>query len=157
MNLKSDRVILFDIDYTIFDTDKFKNSNLTSYGLYTDVKHTLEDLFKKYKLGILSTGERQFQLRKLKETGIYDLFDKDLVLIFEDKAAEFENLSAKLRNLNVWYVEDKINMLELAKRASPNLKTIWFKNGPYVELISSNFVPDKIINSFSKLKTLLGE
>lgn len=155
MNQKSDRVILFDIDYTLFDTENFKASNLTSFVLYPEVKKTLELLSKSFTLGILSKGEKDFQLKKLAETGILDTFDRDKMFIFEDKVIEFENVMNKLKNSDLWFVEDKINMLEMAKKINPKLKTIWFKNGPFVEIINSGFIPDKTIASFEDLKFLI--
>jgi FMN phosphatase YigB (HAD superfamily) len=154
MNKKSDRVILFDIDYTLFDTDNFKKSNLTSFKLYSDVKNVLEELSQKYLLGILSKGEKGFQLEKLEKTDILKFFDKDLIFIFEDKAVEFKNVMNKLKNNRVWFVEDKINMLEMAKKTDPDLRTIWFKNGPFIELIKSSFIPDKVIHSILDLQSL---
>lgn len=155
MDQKSNRVILFDIDYTVFDTANFKNSSLTSFKLYPEVISTLELLSKKFQLGILSKGEKQFQLKKLRETGILNMFDKDLTFIFEDKTIEFKNVMKRFVNLEVWLVEDKVNMLELAKKANPQLKTIWFKNGPFVDLIRSDFIPDKAISSFADFSFLL--
>jgi len=70
-----DIIVLFDIDYTLFNTDTFKDSGLTLYTLYPQVKKVLELLNTKYTLGILSEGDVGLQNRKLKETGIYQLFN----------------------------------------------------------------------------------
>jgi hypothetical protein len=128
MNKKNNRIIFFDIDYTLFDTLSFKESNFALFQLYPGVKSTIELLSKNSTLGILSTGE--------------------------DKSLEFENLSKKFTDKEIWFVEDKINMLELAKKYNKNLRTIWFKNGPFVDLVKSNFTPDKVIYSFTDLSSL---
>lgn len=73
-------LVLFDIDYTIFDTNSFKKSGLTLYRLYPGVKNVLEKLNNTYTLGILSQGEKEFQIKKLQETGIFELLDKDLII-----------------------------------------------------------------------------
>lgn len=63
-------MILFDIDYTLFDTENFKQSNLKSHLIYPEVKDVLSSLDKIAVLGILSEGDIVFQMEKLKRCKI---------------------------------------------------------------------------------------
>jgi len=57
--------ILFDIDYTLFDTDFFKESKLLKHKIYDEVIGVLESLAEATTLGIFSKGETEFQKTKL--------------------------------------------------------------------------------------------
>ncbi|MGE5042308.1 MAG: HAD family hydrolase [Candidatus Levyibacteriota bacterium] len=145
--------ILFDIDYTLFDTETFKKSNLTSYNLYPQTKKVLEQLKSSFRLGILSEGETDFQMKKLQETGILGLFDRAHIFIITNKIESLPGIMEHLKEEEVVFVEDKIRMLEKAKSLDPQLKTVWFKNGPFVE--ESGFTPDHVIESLADLLRVL--
>ena len=70
-------IVLFDIDYTLFDTDHFKKSALTKHKIYEEVRDVLEKLSKIAMLGIFSEGNLEFQRKKLNQTGIEGYFKKD--------------------------------------------------------------------------------
>jgi len=144
-------ILLFDIDYTIFDTKAFKESGLTSYILYPGVKNILEQLSGTYTLGILSQGETDFQMKKLTETGILDIFDKNHIFIIPDKLQALSDIMGQLSQQDVIFVEDKLEVLEEAKKLDPFLNTIWIKNGPFAQATKSTFIPDKTIDSFSQI------
>lgn len=142
-------IILFDIDYTLFDTEEFKKSNLTTYKLYPQTQKVLEQLKSSFTLGILSQGEKGFQIMKLQETGILELFDPGHLFIIPDKLESLPGIMDMLKAEDVAFVDDKIWMLEKAKSLDPKLKTVWFKNGPFVK--ESAFTPDKTITSLEEL------
>lgn len=148
-------IVLFDIDYTLFDTAAFKESGLTNYSLYPGVKKILEQLSSSFTLGILSQGETDFQLKKLDTTGIRDVFDRDHMFIIPDKKEALAEILGKIASEEIVFVEDKLEMLEEAKRVNPKIKTVWYRNGPFAENTKSTFNPDVIIFELSKLLEVL--
>ena len=71
MKLSSKKpIVLFDIDYTLFDTALFKQSGLSMHKIYAEVTQTLDGLNNFATLGIFSKGETQFQKTKLEKTGM---------------------------------------------------------------------------------------
>lgn len=150
-----DITVLFDIDYTLFNTDSFKKSGLTLYTLYPQVKKVLELLNTKYTLGILSEGEMELQMNKLKQTGIVNLFNQKSTFIVKDKHGELEQIMKLLEAEKAVFVEDKKEMLARAKELDKNLITVWVKNGPYAQSTQSTFIPDYQINTLIELPNLL--
>lgn len=144
-------LVLFDIDYTIFDTDVFKASGLKLYSLYPQVKNILNILSNKYTLGVLSQGEKGFQIKKLLETGIYKLFDEDHIFITPDKHGELESIFKNLKIEKTIFVEDKLEILKKAKELNPQMVTIWIKNGPYASTTEETHIPDFSIENISQL------
>src|SRR5258707_12628421 len=61
---KTDIIVLLDIDNTLFNTEKLKNTNLSHFELYDEVKDTLSELAKIATLGIISQGDIAFQTKK---------------------------------------------------------------------------------------------
>lgn len=149
------KILLFDIDYTLFDTAHFKESNLSSYLLYPDVENVLLKLHSKIQLGILSQGEHDFQIAKLKNTGIFNFFKSEYIFIVEDKHGELQHIMKFLKDFDVIFVEDKKEMLERAKEFDPEIKTVWVQKGPYADATSSKFSPHFTIFDISELPPLL--
>lgn len=148
-------LVLFDIDYTIFDTNSFKKSGLTLYTLYPGVKNVLEKLNNTYTLGILSQGEKEFQIKKLQETGIFELLDKDHIFITQDKHGEMEEILKNLEIEETILVDDKLEILKKAKELHLKTRTVWIKNGPYAMSTTENFIPDFTIQDISNLLEVL--
>jgi len=125
------------------------------YTLYPQVKKVLELLNTKYTLGILSEGDVGLQNRKLKETGIYQLFNPRHTFIVKNKQVELEEIMKLLVIEKIVLVEDKKEMLSRAKELDKNLTAIWIKNGPYAQSTKSEFVPDYEIKTLLELPDLL--
>lgn len=144
------KLILFDIDYTLFDTATFKESNLTNYSLYVEIAPLLKDLSKTAMLGIFSQGEVDFQKKKLKETGIDKHFIDEYINIVESKIDTIETVIDKYKNYEIFLIDDRIDNLEMAKRHNPNIKTVWVKRGPFA-VRDTRFIPDKSIEDLRQL------
>ena len=85
---------------------------------FPDSKSTLTSLKRKgYKLGIISTGVRDFQLYKLRKTGLLDYFyegkyfDDDLVFISSDYGAAAEKPSPVMYNEAIRRSGDRPNKI----------------------------------------------
>lgn len=146
-------VVLFDIDYTLFDTALFKNSNLTRYTVYGEVIDVLDKLKSIAELGIFSKGESEFQRDKLKNTNIGKFFKEFNTHIFLNKE---DNLKQVLDNYNdrkILLVDDKLPVLQAAKLQSSLVIAIWLKRGPFAQNQKEipGFKPDFRIDNLSEV------
>lgn len=126
-------IILFDIDYTLFDTALFKETNFTKYSLYEEVPSVLEILSKNLELGIFSQGDRDMQNLKLKETKIDRFFQKEYIYIESEKEEKIKTIVNKYKNTQLFVADDKLNMLSLIKKEDSGIFTIWIKRGVYAQ------------------------
>lgn len=150
----SDIVILLDIDNTLFNTLKLKNSNLTIYEVYDEVVDTLEELSKIAELGIFSQGEVAFQKRKLQKTNISHYFFEEHTHIVEYKIGVIKEVFKKYHNVKkVFFVDDWLDILHAAKQIDPSVFTIWIKRGEYADVQNklSNFTADATIKNLKEV------
>jgi len=132
--MNNPKIVLFDIDYTLFDTKAFKDSKLKNYYLYEEVLHVLEELVKVAELGIFSMGDTEFQNRKLVETGIANYFKDKNVHVFSDKEVKLKDMLDKYQQYKVFLVDDRLTVLHNAKTMMPSIFTIWVKRGPFAQV-----------------------
>ena len=154
MKNKSDIIILFDVDNTLFNTEKLKKSELKTFELYDEVKETLEKFSKIATLGIFSQGEIAFQNKKLEVTNIKDYFAEEHKHIVEYKIEVIEDILGKYKsNAKVFFVDDWVDMLRLAKKYDPSIFTIWMKRGQYANMQKSyaDFMPDAIVENLREV------
>lgn len=148
-------VVLMDIDYTLFDTDKFKKSGLKDYCLYSGDLEALETLAELADLGILSQEVPPIaQIRKLEETGIRRHFPDQRVHLHADKLSEMRRVFEAYGNRRkIVLVDDKLTVLDQAKRANPSVFTAWVKRGPYAQQQPEieGFRPDKEVDDLAGL------
>ncbi len=146
------KIVLFDIDYTLFDTDEFKNSGLKTYKLYDEVKEALEKLSKFCEIGIFSQGQDLFQRRKLEETLIDIHFKEEDVHIFASKDENLGQVLANYKEKQVFLIDDKLEVLKLGKDLGENVYAIWLKRGPFAQAQQGivGFEPDAVIDNLSQ-------
>ncbi len=155
---KNKKIILLDIDDTLFNTKRFKDSNLTKYSLYKEVPDTLEKLSEHALLGILSQGETDFQLKKLHNTDIYEYFAPENIHIFTQKHLSYKNVFPLYTEKEaIYFVEDRLDQLAEAKKNTISLITVWMKRGRYVKSQEAlnDFIPDFIITNLNELVPLV--
>jgi phosphoglycolate phosphatase-like HAD superfamily hydrolase len=147
------KIILLDIDYTIFDTQTFKQSGLTQLSLYEEILPVLESLSKFGELGIFSKGETKFQKFKLQNTGIEKYFQDKHIHIFEDKDKKLESVLCSYSDRKIYLIDDKLAVLFNAKKYNNSITTIWVDRGPYAQdkSLLKNFSPDLIVNSLNEI------
>ena len=150
-------IILFDIDYTLFDTSLFKNSKLSQFALYEEVFSVLNYLSKNSILGIFSEGDKDLQVRKLKETGIENLLNKDHIHISENKENLINEIVKNYKDSTLVIIDDKLDILFKIKKLLPSSKVVWVKRGVYAENQKPipDFSPDFIIDNLNEIKQLL--
>ncbi|QQG40455.1 MAG: hypothetical protein HYV37_02690 [Candidatus Levyibacteriota bacterium] len=147
------KVVLFDIDYTLFDTEKFKGTNLQTFALYKEAVDVLEKLKDTVYLGIFSEGNLDLQKTKLIKTKIHSSFTRKHIHIVVNKEERIEQVLKKYKNCLVFLVDDKLTVLCQAKKLLPSLVAIWVKRGIYAEkqLPINGFTPDAIIENLREL------
>lgn len=151
------KIVLFDIDYTLFDTDTFKQSNLQNHSLYDETHEVLNQLSKIAKLGIFSEGELEFQKNKLTKTKIKRYFKPKYTHIVEEKDANLQKILLKYKDNQLFLVDDKLMVLYRAKTLRPSIFTIWIKRGVYAKSQRpiNNFTPDAIIENLKQAVSII--
>ncbi len=146
-------IVLFDIDYTLFDTASFKESKLLSHKIYQEVAEVLSNLSKIATLGIFSKGETEFQKTKLKKTGMIKFFKENNIHIFADKDVNLINVLKKYASTKLFLVDDKLEILYSAKKHMSGIVTIWVKRGPFAENQKEifGFKPDAQVENLSEV------
>jgi len=155
---KNNIIVLLDIDNTLFNTVKLKDSNLTQFELFDEVKDTLSELAKIATLGILSQGEIAFQNKKLDETNIQDYFSQEHKHIVEYKIEVMkEILGLYTHKAKVFFIDDWLDGLRAAKIVDPSVFTIWMKRGEYADsqLAHSDFTPDAVVKNLKEIIPLI--
>lgn len=156
--IKQDKIVLFDIDNTLFNTEKFKKSDLTTFEVYDEVKETLEKLKNVATLGLFSQGEIAFQNKKLHQTDIKNYFAEEHTHIVEYKLDVLEDILSRYKsNAKVFFVDDWLSILHEAKKSDPSIFTIWMKRGEYAhsQTIHSDFTPDAIVENLRDVIPLI--
>lgn len=151
------KLVLFDIDYTLFDTANFKDSSLSDYQLYDEIEHLLINLSSTIDLGIFSKGEKEFQKLKLQKTGIEKYFNPENIHIFENKDENLQAVIKKYSDRKIYLVDDKLEVHYNAKKHNSTIVTIWVKRGPFAqdETLLNNFSPDKIVESLNEIEKFI--
>lgn len=152
-------VVLFDIDYTLFDTGRFKDSQLQDYNIYQEVMGVLMQLSSLASLGIFSKGENEFQKTKLKKTGMVKFFKENNIHIFDDKDANLINVLEKYNDSRLFLIDDKLGILYSAKKHTSQIFTIWVKRGPYAQKQGKipGFKPDAEVENLEEVISIIGK
>ena len=152
-------VVLFDIDYTLFDTAFFKESKLLKHKIYEEVIGVLNSLNKIAILGVFSEGNIDFQIKKIKETNIDKYFAKDNTHVVLDKLLKLRGILEKYKDRKTFFVDDKLGILYDAKKLLPDVFAIWVKRGPFAknqrEILG--FIPDAEVENLSEVVRIVQE
>lgn len=151
------KIVLLDIDYTLFDTDTFKASNLQTHSLYEEVAGVIEQLSSIAELGIFSEGDSAFQQEKLVKTEIYNHFLNKHIHIVTNKDSELERIVSKYKDRNVFLVDDRLSVLQKAKLYHPDIFTVWVQRGKFAknqELIPG-FLPDATVKNLHDVVSIV--
>ena len=157
-SLYKNKIILLDIDYTIFDTSLFKKTNLEKYELYEEVYDTLQKLSNLAKLGVFSEGELAFQKRKLEKTKIEHFFHNEHIHIVLKKDDVIKEILSKYsKKEKVIIVDDRLLILYEIKKRIPVIYTIWMKRGAYAmnQTPIEAFNPDATVENLQEIIPLI--
>lgn len=154
----SKKIILFDIDNTLFNTMLFKKTDFKIFSVYEEVFEVLKQLSTIADLGIFSEGEIAFQKQKLRQTNIEKYFLEEHINIVPKKIHAIEDLIRKYKNHNeVFLVDDKLMILPEIKKDFPSVFTIWIKRGEYAltQPPIKGFSPDAEVESLKEVIPLI--
>jgi phosphoglycolate phosphatase-like HAD superfamily hydrolase len=154
-----DKVVLFDIDYTLFDTKLFKDSNLSTFSAYEEVIGVLQALGRDVTLGVFSEGDIDLQQTKLMRTALSTHFASDHIHIVAEKHKSLENILKKYEKQRLILVDDKLDILEKAKKIRSDVFTIWVRRGPFAEKAkpSVRFIPDAKVDNLHMALSFIAE
>ncbi len=152
-------IILFDIDYTLYDTEVFKTSNLQKHALYKEVQDVLQKLAKIATLGIFSQGDLELQTMKLHKTNIVEHFSSSDIHIVEEKEKTLRQILKKYHAQKLYLIDDKLAILRQAKKIIPSTFTIWVKRGIYAKIQKpfEDFTPDATVSNLKKVVSIIRE
>ena len=153
MDSRASSLILFDIDYTLFDTHHFKSTNLKEFRLYPEVVSVLETLGGYGELGIFSEGDHGVQKMKLAETMIEKHFHEDHLHISLKKLESLESIFPSYKGREIYVVDDKLTVLEAINKMYPMINTVWIRRGPYAESqkMLPEFAPHATVDNLNEL------
>src|SRR3989344_1268237 len=157
LKMDKSKVVLFDIDYTLFNTDVFKETQLKEHSVYDEVHGVLKNLSRVAELGIFSEGETDFQKTKLNNTDIKKYFKEKHVHIALNKKDQIRNILNKYSDKQLVLVDDKLTILYELKRVLPSIFTIWVKRGMYArnQKKISGFNPDATVNNLKEIVSII--
>ncbi|MBI2028508.1 MAG: hypothetical protein HYT07_02750 [Candidatus Levybacteria bacterium] len=150
-------VVLFDIDYTLFDTDHFKKSYLTKHRIYEEVGNVLKSLSNIAILGIFSEGDLELQKRKLIKTAILNYFEKGNTHIVLNKLVDLKRVLGKYKNRKTFFIDDKLSILCDTKKIFPEVVAIWVKRGVYAKNQKeiAGFKPDAEVEDLKEVVKII--
>lgn len=155
---KSKKIILFDIDNTLFDTLLFKKSDLQTFSVYQEAYEVLDELSKIAELGIFSEGDVAFQKEKLRQTNIEKYFLKEHTHILSQKVTELEQVLKKYKDhKKLFLVDDRLEILAIIKKDFPSVFGIWIKRGEYAptQIPIKGFTPDATVDTLKEIIPLV--
>lgn len=157
--MEGKKLVLLDIDYTLFDTGTFKESNLYNYQLYDEVLDVLAALKENTTLGIFSEGELDFQKTKLLKTDIIKHFLDEDIHIVQSKDEKIAEILRLYKDSTIFLVDDKLSVLYAAKNIMKEIFTIWVKRGIYAEnqKAISGFTPDFTVYNLKDIVSIIKE
>jgi FMN phosphatase YigB (HAD superfamily) len=97
----------------------FNLRELYTECIYPDVMDSLGQLVQKYRLGIFSQGNVEFQELKLEHSRIKDLIDPTLIFIYEDKLAHLDEIP------ECTFVEDRYEQFIEPLLNNKKIRPIW--------------------------------
>jgi FMN phosphatase YigB (HAD superfamily) len=132
------------------------DDSVYSESLFEASEDVLEALGKAgITIGILSTGNTEFQHRKIKH--LIHNFSEDHIHIFVDKLLEIKNVLEKYRNYQVYIIDDLPTILTEAKRQNNSVTTIWVDRRKKFEGsdIIDEFKPDHTISDIAQVSGIV--
>jgi FMN phosphatase YigB (HAD superfamily) len=128
--------------------------------LYPESLDAVEYAKKIARVAILSDGDVVFQPRKVDRSGLYDVFDGQ-VLIYVHKEQELEDVEAKYPADHYVMVDDKVRLLDAIKKHwGKHVTTVFPRQGHYAldqKLVAQYPKPDITLERIGELKNYSAE
>jgi len=138
-----------EVKKVIFDPKIIKDK------IHKDTPSSLKAISGIGVIGIFSQGEKMFQHAKI--ASLKHLFHKDHIYVTEDKKSSMPKVFSNIKNYRIYFIDDILPMLNIAKKINPDVFTIWIKRGRYAEKQKEipGFVPDATINNLKEVVELV--
>lgn len=122
---------------------------------HKEVMNILLQLSKIGHLGIYSQGEKKLQRRKI--SFIKHLLQPKIIHVARSKKTQMRKILKKYDNYKVFYVDDRLTMVQLAKSIRSDIIGIWIKRGRYAlaQKPIPGFEPDAEVNNVQKIIALV--
>lgn len=143
--------ITTDIDPQVFE-DVWSDTNLLKEALYPESEEVLERLSNDdFILGVFSSGTNAFQKSKIAKVAHF--FEEEHLHIHEMKDEKLPDIVKKYDGKHIMLIDDYIPVIEKAKKADPDMTTVWIKRGRLSEKVapSEAFPPDYVIENLREL------
>ncbi|MDO8619380.1 MAG: GNAT family N-acetyltransferase [Candidatus Daviesbacteria bacterium] len=152
------KVFLVDLDNTLIDTEKFRDTFIEdaenfpfekhffpAYKNLLNILHSLGEVF------IFSGGEEAFQMAKIKRAGIDQIIDQEHLIIVADKTPSLDTIIPRFKDRAITFIDDRADYLNIALKINPEIKCIWVRHGKYKdnEIGSEKF--ELIANSLEQI------
>lgn len=125
----------------------FWNIDLFTKNVYKDAS-VIKDLGRIGNIGIFSKGEESFQKQKI--SFLSDLIEADDIHIFKNKLDRINDVLDNYQDLNVYFIDNEIEVLESIKKINPEAYLILIDRNN--EHGNSDIIK---INDLTQLKSLI--
>lgn len=128
--------------------------------LFPESINLLQQLNSRGTVYIVSQGDELFQRTKIKNTDISKIIDQTNILISKDKPLFLSTFIPDLIKQNyhgIYVIDDKLELLQAAKKLSGIVETVWVKYGKYAEIDSRDSLVDLSVNSLADVLTYLAD
>lgn len=131
------------------------DGSFASAYLYAETHAIVKEFKKIGELGIFSQGMEKFQRLKVKQ--IAHLFKDHHVHIVPNKLSEFSKIFETYNKYDFFFLDDSLPILHAAKKAYPDIFTVWVKRGRYAmkQEPISNFIPDATVLTLKEAERIL--
>ncbi len=109
--------------------------------------------FDKKQESNVNTTSENLPKNKLSQTGIIKYFLEENVHIVGEKEAVMKKILEKYKNYSVYLVDDKLPILQTAKKFMPSITVLWIKRGIYAENQKEikGFIPDVTVDDLHEV------
>ncbi len=122
---------------------------------HKEVMNILLQLSKIGHLGIYSQGEKKLQRRKI--SFIKHLLQPKIIHVTRSKKSQMRRIFRKYNNYKIFYIDDRLPMLQLAKEIGTDVVGVWVKRGGYAKMQQpiAGFKPDAQFSDIKKIVELV--
>lgn len=155
-----DLKLIMDVLYDLRQFDKNKARERIACILEKTDSYVYSDFvdftknFKKINLTLLSYGTTKFQKEKIEKSKIVPLLN-EIIITENDKADDFENITRKYGNEEIFFIDDRADQIDSVKKNFPQITTLKMERlqGRYTKAKSK--LTDYIVKDFYEARDII--